>query len=210
MVFFSFFWYNILVQFLNMPNKNLKEQPLQSFPAPPQESSHTPIEIPPPMPAPETIPPVDTEQPIPTQPEVGFEVQEMQQEQVPIKKEGSFLDEAIDGLKKKLRKPKKKKLTQIPIVRDEVTIQVEKIMEEGLADAFKEMTPIQKQEFKIKGEKMALEIRRLLKNTHVKVKSIFKLVLEWLKMMPGINKFYLEQEAKIKADKIIALKNNKG
>ncbi len=119
----------------------------------------------------------------------------------------SFIDESIEGLKKKLKSTKRKP-KQIPQVRDEVTVAIEKIMEEDLQDAYKELTPIQRQEFKIKGEETANEIRTLLKRTHVKVKSIFKLILEWLKMLPGINKFFLEQEAKIKTDKILAIKEH--
>jgi len=119
-------------------------------------------------------------------------------------KEGS-VEESIENLKKKL-KSSKKKPTQIPQIRDEVTVAIEKIMEEDLHDVFKELTPIQQQEFKLKGEKTASEIRLLFKKTHVKVKSIFRLLLEWLKMLPGINKFFLEQEAKIKTDKILAMK----
>ncbi len=75
-----------------------------------------------------------------------------------------------------------------------------------MVDAFRELTPIQKQKFKIKGEETAWEIRKLLKATHVKIKKIFRLILEWLKMLPGVNRFFLEQEAKIKTDKIITLK----
>lgn len=116
-----------------------------------------------------------------------------------------FLDETIDALKSKLRKPKKQKPTNIPQVRDELTVKVEKIMEEGLVDAFKELNPIERQEFKMKGEETALQIRELLKATHVKIKKIFKLLFNWLRMLPGINRFYLEQEAKIKADKIVSM-----
>ena len=126
----------------------------------------------------------------------------------PVEKQPSeenFLEESIGGLKKKLRSTKKKPTT-VPQVRDEVTIQVEKIMEEELGDAFTELTTIQKQEFKMKGEQVAFEIRDLLKKTHLKAKTIFKLIFEWLKMLPGINKFFLEQEAKIKTDKILSLK----
>ncbi len=119
--------------------------------------------------------------------------------------EENFLEESITNLKSKL-KGTKKKPTTIPQVRDEVTIQVEKIMEQDLGDAFNELTTIQKQEFKMKGEQVAFEIRDLLKKTHLKAKTIFKLIFEWLKMLPGINKFFLEQEAKIKTDKILALK----
>jgi hypothetical protein len=85
-------------------------------------------------------------------------------------------------------------------------VQIEKVMEEGLKDAYNELTPIQKQEFKIKGEEIAWEIRNLLKSAHVQVKKVVRLILAWLKMLPGVNRFFLEQEAKIKTDKILALK----
>jgi len=121
-------------------------------------------------------------------------------------KEEGFLDETIEGLKTKLRRPQKQKPTNIPQFRDELTVKVEKIMEEGLVDAFKELDTIEREEFKMKGEETAYQIRELLKATHVKIKKIFRLLFSWLKLLPGINRFYLEQEAKIKADKIMSLK----
>ncbi|MEK7680701.1 MAG: hypothetical protein AAB348_01475 [Patescibacteria group bacterium] len=102
---------------------------------------------------------------------------------------------------------KKKLIHQIPSFRDEVTVKIEKILEDGLNDSFQRLSPVAKQEFKLKGERAALEIRELLKSAHVKVKKILRLILDWLRMLPGINKFFLEQEAKIKTDKIVALKN---
>jgi|AntAceMinimDraft_4_1070372.scaffolds.fasta_scaffold03974_7 hypothetical protein len=118
------------------------------------------------------------------------------------------LENRIDLLKKKLRKQKDKK-KEIPLVKDELTQRIEELMETGIEDAYAELSPIEQQEFKIKGEETAWKIRQALKKTHVKIKEIFKLLFEWLKMLPGINKFFLEQEAKIKADKIFSLKKNK-
>lgn len=102
--------------------------------------------------------------------------------------------------------PQSRQKRTIPTFKDEVSVKIEKIMEEGLEKAYQELSPIAQQEFKMKGESAAIQIRELLKSTHVKVKKIFRLILEWLKMLPGINKFFLEQEAKIKTDKIIAIK----
>ncbi len=99
-----------------------------------------------------------------------------------------------------------RKTITVPQTRDEVTVKIEKIMEEGLNEAYQRLSPIAKQEFKIKGEQTALKIRDLLKAGHVKVKKILRLLLDWLRVLPGVNRFFLEQEAKIKADKIIALK----
>ncbi|OGH87652.1 MAG: hypothetical protein A3J93_03990 [Candidatus Magasanikbacteria bacterium RIFOXYC2_FULL_42_28] len=95
----------------------------------------------------------------------------------------------------------------LPAGKDPIAIKIEKIMEDGLGDAYNRLSPIAKQEFKIKGEITAEKIRDLLRATHVKAKKVLRLILEWLKLLPGINKFFLEQEAKIKADLIVALKN---
>lgn len=124
-------------------------------------------------------------------------------------KDEDILEEAIGGLRAKLV-TKKKKPTKIPSIKDDITVKVEKIMEEGLREAYEELSPIQKQEFKIKGEETAWKIRQLLRDTHVKVKKIFRLLFDWLRMLPGINRFFLEQEAKIKTDKIIVIKEITG
>ncbi len=119
----------------------------------------------------------------------------------------SFLDETIESLKQTLRISRKPRQKQIPQVRDDLTVKIEHIMQAGLEDAYRELPVVKQQEFKIKGEETAQAIRGLMKSTHVKIKKIFKLLMEWLKLLPGINRFYLEQEAKIKADRIVGLKN---
>lgn len=172
--------------------KNIPQQtPLSENPNKPIETQSTPEVV--------QLTPETSKAPETTQEKMALT------EKIPTKKEEGFLDETIESLKTKLRKPGKNKPTKIPQVRDQLTVEVEHIMEEGLKEAFDEMTMVQKQEFKIKGEETALQIRQLLKSAHVKVKKIFKLLFEWLKMLPGVNKFFLQQEAKIKADKIVSL-----
>lgn len=90
-------------------------------------------------------------------------------------------------------------------IRDDVVVRIEKIMEDGIGDAFNRLSPTARQEFKLKGEQTAIKIRTLLKSSHIKVKKIFQLIFEWLKLLPGVNRFFLEQEAKIKTDHIITL-----
>lgn len=115
------------------------------------------------------------------------------------------LDTRIQTLKIKLKKNQKKNIS-IPLVKDEVTMRIEKVMEAGLEDSFRAMTPLQQQEFKIKGEETAWKIKQSLQKNKIRIREIFRLLLNWLKFLPGINKFFLEQEAKIKADKIISIK----
>lgn len=84
--------------------------------------------------------------------------------------------------------------------------QIEKVLEEDLGEIYNNLTPQEQKAFKIKGEEVTRSIFQLVYHqTKVKVKKIVKLIRMWLKTVPGINKFFLEQEAKIKADKIIAL-----
>lgn len=119
--------------------------------------------------------------------------------------EEDFLNEEISQLEQTVKTPAKKKPTTVSVVRDDLTVKIEHIMEDGLVDAFREMTPVQKQEFKIVGEKTALQIRDIIKGGKIKIKKIFQLLVNWLKIIPGVNRFFIEQEAKIKADKISAL-----
>ena len=114
---------------------------------------------------------------------------------------------ADTGLKKKLSlSALRKAQVQLPPIKDEVTVKIEKIMEEGVGDAYQRLSPVAKEEFKIKGEETANIIREMVKSGHAKVKKIFQLILGWLKMLPGVNKYYLEQEAKIKTDRIMSVK----
>ena len=88
--------------------------------------------------------------------------------------------------------------------------EVEKILESGLEGMFIKLPPAKKQEFKIQGEQAAKQITQLLNTTSLKIiefsRRVFKLIISWLKIIPGVNKFFIEQEAKLKADQIVALK----
>lgn len=110
------------------------------------------------------------------------------------------------GEKPKLAPAKvKRHYKPIPVVQDETVLKIEKILESGLGDQFAKLSPIAKQEFKIKGEETAIKIKDLMQSTHIKIKKILYLIIEWLKILPGVNKFFLEQEAKIKTDLLVEL-----
>lgn len=83
--------------------------------------------------------------------------------------------------------------------------QIESILEEDLAELFFRLDPQTQLEFKMEGEKATQGIIKLLSQAKVKAKKIVDLIRHWLRIIPGINKHFLEQEAKIKADKILAL-----
>ena len=85
--------------------------------------------------------------------------------------------------------------------------QVENVLAEGLADVYLSLTPQKRKEFKKAGEQTAKKINQLLSKTKINIGEIIKLIKKWLSLIPGMNKYFLEQEAKIKADELIKLRN---
>ncbi len=84
--------------------------------------------------------------------------------------------------------------------------QIDAILSEGLNDIFLSMDVKQQKIFREEGEKATTKINLLLNSAKVKLKNIIDLIKNWLKLIPKVNPYFLEQEAKIKADKIIKLK----
>lgn len=88
---------------------------------------------------------------------------------------------------------------------------VEKILEEDLAETYFNLSPEEKVKFKVKGEETTHLIMAAVNQPKIKVKKIIHLIGDWLNLIPRINKFFLEQMAKIKTDKILSVfgKNKK-
>ncbi len=89
--------------------------------------------------------------------------------------------------------------------RDPLTLEVEEILSHDLGSMYATLTPQQQLVFKQEGEQVAAKLRVMLEQVKVHARSILDLIRRWLKLIPGVNKFFLEQEAKIKADKVLAL-----
>ncbi len=93
----------------------------------------------------------------------------------------------------------------VPQRTDRLSEEIDDILEEDLADLYRAMSADQKRKFRVKGEETVSKIRELLRATKENAKKIFHLFREWLKLIPGVNRFFLEQEAKIKTDKILVV-----
>lgn len=102
--------------------------------------------------------------------------------------------------------PKPSTLIPEPSTKDPLTKKIESILEEDLKDVYFSMNETDRARFKKKGDETASKIKELLARAHIKAKEIVNLLIDWLKLIPGVNRFFLEQEAKIKADKILAIK----
>jgi len=103
-------------------------------------------------------------------------------------------------------------LTSRPVANDNISIhpipksltlrKIESILEDDLSDIYFNLDTAHQRLFKEEGERASRQIEAVLatgKSVAVKVLAIIK---KWLQFIPGINKFFIEQEAKIKTDQI--------
>ncbi len=95
--------------------------------------------------------------------------------------------------------------TGVPVVKDEVTLAVEKILERDLGEYVQALPEDQRARFQKKGQEVADEIAKMVRELHLQVKRVLTLIRDWLLTLPGMNKFFLEQEAKIKTDQMLEL-----
>lgn len=96
-----------------------------------------------------------------------------------------------------------------PAAKSPILYQVENILEEDLVELYRQLTPEQRKQFKAEGERTARKIETLLRKAVVTVMEIIRLIRSWMRLLPGANVFFIEKEAKIKAERIIALKKTK-
>jgi hypothetical protein len=84
--------------------------------------------------------------------------------------------------------------------------EIKGVLSEDLTEVYANMPEANKQAFRVKGAQTVKQIDGLLGGIKVQAGKIADLIRRWLVLIPGINKFFLEQEIKIKTDKILNLK----
>ncbi|HTW96594.1 MAG TPA: hypothetical protein VMD74_02970 [Candidatus Methylomirabilis sp.] len=132
-------------------------------------------------------------------PELGLEKKEMAGEQ---RTETGVEAEAKAAAAAIAAKPIKSVISEY----EEREKQIENFLARGLEDIYLGL-PLEKQaEFRQRGEETAKKINKLLEKTKINLGKIVNLIKKWLSLIPGVNKYFLEQEAKIKADEIIKLR----
>lgn len=82
---------------------------------------------------------------------------------------------------------------------------VEKMLSGGLKDVYVALPSERKLLFKTQGEQTARVITDHIMKHDIDVKDVWKLTSDWLGNLPGINKYFLEQEIKIKTDQVMDL-----
>lgn len=108
-----------------------------------------------------------------------------------------------------VERPRQGVVKTVAAQKDPVVIEVERILEEGIGSFYSSLSGEAKSSFRTRGEEVSREIAQMVSSLHIKMKQVISLIRSWLKTIPGVNVFFLEQEIKIKADKILELAESK-
>ncbi len=99
--------------------------------------------------------------------------------------------------------------TAIAVPPDKVAEEVDAILKENLDEAITAMPEEAKQRFWQKGKELSVILADMVRRYKVEVKHVLTLLKNWLTSIPGVNRFFLEQEAKIKTDRILELEQKR-
>lgn len=86
--------------------------------------------------------------------------------------------------------------------KDELLEKIEGVMSQGLMDVYKDMSADKQVVFRTAGEDAAKRIREMLASGKPRRYTTMKLLGTWLKTIPKVNRYFLEQEVKLKTDDI--------
>lgn len=90
-----------------------------------------------------------------------------------------------------------------------ITRKLEALLAQDILPLYGALDSQTKIKFRAKGKEILKTIEKMVTSGRVVARRVFDLIRAWLVIIPGINKYFLEQEAKIKTDKIIALTREK-
>lgn len=93
----------------------------------------------------------------------------------------------------------------VPADKDKYRVKVERILEENLWDMYFALPAGSREKFKAEGEQAAATLRAAIETKKVKPRIVLHAVNKWLRTIPKVNPYFLEQEAKIKTDQVMSL-----
>jgi type IV secretory pathway VirB10-like protein len=93
----------------------------------------------------------------------------------------------------------------VQVQKSEARKEIEDLLSDGLTEIYKTMTPQQQEVFRQKGDEAATSIEQMVGTFRASARKVVDVIRGWLSTIPGVNKFFLEQESKLKTDEIMKL-----
>jgi hypothetical protein len=94
-------------------------------------------------------------------------------------------------------------VAQPAAVKDEMLQGVESILSADLTEIYLNLPKEKRPAFKLKGEQVAHQVKQMLESGKAQAYKILDLILGWLRMIPGVNRFYLEKDAEMKTKRLL-------
>jgi len=98
-------------------------------------------------------------------------------------------------------------VTPVASDKSETRIKIEKILEEDLTEVYQNLPDKAKARFISEGEQTANKLETLIAKAKLTVQLAVLLLRKWLRGLPGVGQFFIEQVVKIKADRLLELMN---
>ncbi len=92
-----------------------------------------------------------------------------------------------------------------PVAKSAQRKQIEELLADGLTEVYQGMTPQEQEVFRKKGEAAATAIEELLIGFKATARKVVDIIRGWLSTIPRVNRYFLEQESKLKTDQIMKL-----
>lgn len=89
--------------------------------------------------------------------------------------------------------------------RDPLLMEVERKLEADLLDAYRSMSPGLRAKFKAEGERIASVAREGIASGKLAAENLLTMIINWLRMIPHVDRWFLVQDAKLKTDALIRM-----
>lgn len=138
--------------------------------------------------------------------------------EIPKEKEKTFEFVVPKGAEEKIKPGEPLPVVQLPKMplaaapkaeEKELEHKIQRILSEDIVDLYKNLPDEQKRVVLREGKYTIRTLIELVRRAKCRAKEIVELIRRWLQKIPGINRFFAEQEAKIKAQKIMMLRSKK-
>ncbi|MFC1598030.1 hypothetical protein ACFL2M_00665 [Patescibacteria group bacterium] len=83
--------------------------------------------------------------------------------------------------------------------------EIEELLSDGLSELYQGMSAEEQQKFREKGEEAAGAIEEMVGTFKATAQKVIEIIRGWLSTIPRVNKYFLEQESKLKTDDIMKL-----
>lgn len=114
--------------------------------------------------------------------------------------------EAVSKLEAPSPAPTPVRAAPVEIPKDPIQKKIDDIFERNVADAFGELQPLQQEAFRVAAETAAASVHALLSAPKLEPTKIRAVVAGILQLLPETNPWWVEQEAALKTEALVALR----